>query len=121
MNQAVTPVISIRLASKARAANPHHHLFNNNGNWWCQFTVHRADHTTERVRVSLQTDDVEVARSRRNGLFPLVDVAEECEISLRFARRGPRGRVQVAKRGRLGPPTTRGTPRFPTRQTACNA
>ena len=68
MNQAVTPVISIRLASKARADNPNHHLFNNNGTWWCQITVHRGPFS-KRLRFSLETPDLDRARQQRDRVF----------------------------------------------------
>ena len=61
----VTPV---RLASKARPASPNHHLFNNNGTWWCQITVHRGPFS-KRLRFSLETRDLEMARNRRDRVF----------------------------------------------------
>ena len=48
------------------AANPNHHLYNNNGTWWVHFTLHGADFTKRRVRESLGTADVRVARERRD-------------------------------------------------------
>ena len=65
MSQA-TP--SVRLASKSRPANPNHHLFNNNGIWWCQITVHRGPFS-KRLRFSLETRDLEIARDRRDRIF----------------------------------------------------
>jgi hypothetical protein len=50
-------------------SNPDHHLWNNRGTWWCHFTLHRADYTAERIRVSLKTRDIEVARCRRDELL----------------------------------------------------
>lgn len=52
-------------------ANPNHHLWNNHGTWWCHFTVHHPDHTAERRRLSLGTDQVEVARFLRDSLLHL--------------------------------------------------
>jgi hypothetical protein len=46
-----------------------HHLWNNRGTWWCHFTLHRPDYTSERVRVSLRTRDVLEARRRRDQLL----------------------------------------------------
>jgi len=63
------PVVEGTLASTRNIANPNHHLWNNRGTWWCHFTIHREDYTAERVRVSLKTKDVEIARSRRDELF----------------------------------------------------
>lgn len=49
--------------------NPNHHLWNNRGTWWCHFTLHRPDYTAERIRVSLKTRDVTLARARRDELL----------------------------------------------------
>lgn len=60
------------LAVRVDEENPNHHLWNNRGTWWCHFTLHRADYTAERIRVSLKTRDVEEARSRRDELLRAV-------------------------------------------------
>ncbi len=52
--------------------NPDHHLWNNRGTWWCHFTLHHTNHTSERVRVSLRTRDLEEARDRRDQLLDAV-------------------------------------------------
>ena len=57
------------LASRIDPENPNHHLWNNRGTWWCHFTLHHPDYTSERVRVSLQTRDLELARARRDDLL----------------------------------------------------
>jgi hypothetical protein len=49
--------------------NPNHNIWNNNGTWWCHFTVHHPDHTKERVRVSLGTKDREQARRQRDFIM----------------------------------------------------
>jgi hypothetical protein len=49
--------------------NPDHNIWNNNGTWWCHFTVHNPDYTKERVRVSLGTKDREEARRRRDFIM----------------------------------------------------
>ena len=54
------------------ASNPDHHSWNNHGTWWCHFTVHHSDYTAERVRVSLRTRDLEIARQRRDLLMNAV-------------------------------------------------
>jgi hypothetical protein len=59
----------IKLAVRHDGTNHLHHLWNNNGTWWCQFTVHGADHTTQRARVSLKTRDLAEACRRRDRLF----------------------------------------------------
>ena len=62
-----------------KPAKQNHHLWNNNGTFWCHYTVHEADHTKRRVRVSLQTKVAEDARARRDALLKTVPNA-----SLRF-------------------------------------
>ena len=62
-----------------KPAKPDHHLWNNNGTYWCHYTVHEADYTKRRVRVSLQTKVAEDARARRDALLKSVPNA-----SLRF-------------------------------------
>lgn len=57
------------LASRIDGSNPNHHLWNNRGTWWCHFTLHRPDYTSERVRVSLRTRDLTLARRRRDELL----------------------------------------------------
>lgn len=57
------------LATRLPADNPDHHLWNNRGTWWCHFTLHGSDYTTERVRVSLRTREIAEARSRRDLLL----------------------------------------------------
>ena len=62
MNQ---PTLAIRLNGE----NRDHHLWNNNGTWWCHFTVHLPDFTKERRRLSLKTADVGLARFLRDSLL----------------------------------------------------
>ena len=70
----MTQSLSIRLNPK----NADHHLWNNNGTYWCHYTVHRPDFTKQRIRASLGTNDLAVARLlpdrllRENGLVSLV-------------------------------------------------
>jgi hypothetical protein len=55
--------------ARSGAINPDHHIWNNNGTWWCHFTVHRPDYTKERVRVSLHTRNRDEARQRRDFIM----------------------------------------------------
>jgi hypothetical protein len=57
------------LSIKIDSENPDHHLWNNHGTWWIHYTVHQADYTKRRVRVSLETRNLREARERRNTLF----------------------------------------------------
>ncbi len=70
LSPALTGTLAVRQRSdRPIDANPDHHLWNNRGTWWCQFTLHRPDYTAERVRVSLKTRDVAEARRRRDVLI----------------------------------------------------
>jgi len=51
------------------AHNPDHHLYNNNGTWWLHYTAYPTPLTTQRMRRSLKTRDVTLARSRRDACF----------------------------------------------------
>ena len=57
------------LAVRVNHTNPDHHLWNNNGTWWCHYTIHSPDYKKERVRVSLETKDLSHARARRDSLL----------------------------------------------------
>jgi len=61
-----------RLALRVDSANPDHHLWNNRGTWWCHFTLHKADYTAQRVRVSLKTRDQFEARLRRDEVLAAI-------------------------------------------------
>jgi hypothetical protein len=54
---------------RVRAENPNHHLWNNHGTWFLHYTVHPTPFTKERVRRSLGTKDLQVARERRDAFF----------------------------------------------------
>jgi uncharacterized protein (DUF1684 family) len=74
-------------------ADPNHHLWKNGRRWWIAFTVHQ-DHRQERIRFSLGTPDVALARRRRDALLALFAQAEALRVSLRFQpRRDAAGRA----------------------------
>jgi hypothetical protein len=81
------------------APDPDHHLWRNGRLWWIAFTVHRG-HLQERVRFSLGTDDVVLARRRRDETFAIYAAAADCNISIRLRPR--RGRERRPKRPRRG-------------------
>lgn len=58
-----------RLSVRVNAENPNHHLWNNRGTWWCHFTLHKPNYTTERIRLSLKTRSLEEARRKRDRLL----------------------------------------------------
>lgn len=51
------------------AENPNHHLWDNHGTWFLHYTVHPTPLTKERIRRSLGTKDVRIARERRDNFF----------------------------------------------------
>jgi len=56
---------SLRIIPSSR----NHHLWNNNGIWWCHFTLHHHDHTKQRIRRSTGTRLLEEARQIRDFLL----------------------------------------------------
>jgi len=78
--------------------DPDHHLWRNGRLWWVAFTVHRG-HLQERVRFSLGTDEVELARKRRDQVFAQYDSAADCNISIRLRSRSRRSRSRKPRRG----------------------
>jgi hypothetical protein len=65
MSTPTAPTLALRVAPE----NPDHHLWDNHGTWWCHFTVHLPDYTSQRRRVSLRTRDRGEARRRRDALL----------------------------------------------------
>ena len=51
------------------AENPNHHLWDNHGTWFLHYTVHPTQFTKERVRRSLGTPRLDLARERRDAFF----------------------------------------------------
>jgi hypothetical protein len=51
------------------ADNPNHHLWNNHGTWFLHYTVHPTQFTKERIRRSLGTKDLAIAKVRRDAFF----------------------------------------------------
>jgi hypothetical protein len=62
---AITALSGIRV----RTENPNHHLWNNHGTWFLHYTVHPTPFTKERIRRSLGTKDISIARERRDAFF----------------------------------------------------
>ena len=58
-----------RPSLRVRASNPNHHLWNNNGTWYVHYTVHPTPLTKSRIRASLETKSLEVARRRRDEVL----------------------------------------------------
>ena len=64
-SSAAVPLLRVRV----NADNPNHHLWNNHGTWFLHYTVHPTPFTKERVRRSLATPSLAVARERRDAFF----------------------------------------------------
>lgn len=57
------------LAIRSVTHNPNHHLWNNNGTWFCKFRIKANDGTIQKINQSLRTRCVEDARLRRDELM----------------------------------------------------
>jgi len=57
------------LSVRVRKNNPDHHLFNNNGTWWCHFWAIADGIRQQRFRVNLHTRSRAEARAKRNNLL----------------------------------------------------
>ena len=79
------PTLSIRIDD----ANPDHHLWRNHGWWWIHYVVHRGNRK-ERIRRSLQTRDVAVARRRRDECFARLRTSRRTARRPGLGRRSPR-------------------------------
>jgi hypothetical protein len=62
---------NIQLAVRIDDNNPLHHLWNNNGTWWCHITIPYADYMAKRIRMSLKTCNLKDAIEKRDRLFEL--------------------------------------------------
>jgi hypothetical protein len=56
---------SPKIVLRINAANPNHHLWNNNGTWWCHYRECCPNFTKHRIQMSLQTSNLASA-----GGFP---------------------------------------------------
>lgn len=61
----------------AEEPNPDHHIWNNNGTWWCHYSVRLPGEPAKRMRISLRTHSVEVARMRRDTLLAALGQRKE--------------------------------------------
>jgi hypothetical protein len=59
--------------NRIHAENPNHHLWNNHGTWFLHYTIYPTPYTKERVRRSLGTRDLNIARARRDSFFDRFD------------------------------------------------
>jgi hypothetical protein len=63
------PTTSPTTALRINPENANHHLWNNHGTWFLHYTVHPTPFTKERIRRTLGTRDVRVARERRDAFL----------------------------------------------------
>ena len=64
-----------------------HHLWRNRRTWWVAFTVLHHGHRQERIRRSLGTTDVEVARLRRDAMMQEFAALPGAQLSVRTVAR----------------------------------
>ena len=64
------------LSVRVDHSNPDHHLWDNNGTWFVHCTIHLPDHTKARIRHSLRTKSLKVARRRRDRIIKFLKAAE---------------------------------------------
>ena len=62
-------------ALRVRAENANHHLWNNHGTWFLHYTVYPTPFTKERIRRSLGTRELHIARERRDAFFAHLQAA----------------------------------------------
>jgi hypothetical protein len=60
-----------KLSVRCHPGNANHHLWDNHGTFWCHLTIHFADFTKRRLRLSLETRDLVHARQLRDSLLAL--------------------------------------------------
>jgi len=63
------PLIMPQLSLRVNRDNPNHHLWNNNGTWFIHYVVHPTPFTKERIRHSLRTKSLAVARAQRDAIL----------------------------------------------------
>ena len=62
-----------------------HHLWRNRRTWWVAFTVLHDGPRKERIRRSLHTHDVELARLRRDAMMQEFAALPDAQLSIRVA------------------------------------
>lgn len=67
----------IKVVARRCCGNANHHLWNNHGTWWCYIQFHLGDFTTHRLRLSLDTQDLNGARRLRDALLALFGSARQ--------------------------------------------
>jgi hypothetical protein len=63
------------MKQKFSSSNLNHHLWNNNGIWFIQYTIYPSHNTKERIRRSLGTRCVKTARTYRDEILSEIEPA----------------------------------------------
>ena len=71
----MTSTADLYLSIRFIKNNPNHHLWLNNGTWWCNFTLKPTAGRSKRVRKSLKTADLQKARISRDKILLAVRAA----------------------------------------------
>ncbi len=70
-----------------RPFGPDHHIWDNNGTWWCHLSLARKRGPSKRIRFSLHTSNRREARERRDLIMKATDArAKELLRGWRAAR-----------------------------------
>ncbi|MSR61613.1 MAG: hypothetical protein EXS08_04085 [Planctomycetes bacterium] len=91
-------------------SNKDHHLWRNGRLWWIAFTFHTHEGRKHRVRRSLGTGAVELARERRDALLAQYAARPGWRLALRFVPPGAHEQETSEREPALHP--CRGTPGF---------
>lgn len=67
------PKLGVITRKKGKNDNPNHHIWLNNGTWFCKFKVHSADGLPKMINKSLKTHSEEEARIRRDQMMSTYD------------------------------------------------
>lgn len=76
-----------------------HHLWRNRRTWWIAFTIVLDGYRQERIRQSLGTRDLEVARARRDALLRDYATRPHVQLTVRPPRPRPAVIVPIACEG----------------------
>lgn len=69
----------VELPDRKYGAN--HHIWDNNGTWWCHLSLERSRGRAKRVRFSLKTNNVREARKRRDLIMKASDAKAKVLIA----------------------------------------
>ncbi|MDD7985357.1 hypothetical protein PQO01_10370 [Lentisphaera marina] len=72
----------IKKMTRTNKTNLNHHMWNNNGVWFMQYTIYPTPVTKQRIRRSLHTHSVIEARKLRDEILGgyLADLKQSCNL-----------------------------------------